>query len=597
MEEGKEFKNLEIPKEVEQKGKAILEKANKFKDSALKSYKKEIISIEILPPKPQPSPELIQKGLAQPVNPDEIDIFVILDDSKSDVQPDYKIKDKITPDLMNKAKAIDKNLFLDVMLMSEFKESCYDSRYEILNLVAKGLVIYDPFDFIAAIKVSEVHKVMVLKKFDRYITSYLAAGSLFRGEKSNDIDVYIVVDDTDVKRMTRPELRDKLRAMIISMGYEASAITGVQKQFHIQVYILTDYWEWLKDANPVIFTVLRDAVPLYDRGMFNAWRLLLKMGRIKPSSESIEMNMDLGRRLLDRSKKRLSSIVLEDLFWAAMNPSQAAVMLYGLNPTTPKETIKAMEEVFVKKEKILEQKYVNMLEKVRKFFKDIEHGKVTEVSAVKVDSLIKEVDVYLKRIERLFNQIKKKRDKEQFGELYETVVRITKDILIYAKYKVGTDLSRSFKKYVSENNIPVRQVNYLKEILNAKSKFSKLNKAELDKVQRNARIFLNRMNEHYQSLRFDELSRVKLQFRYAKHIGEIYLLDKVAYIVPDVQAKEKEMQKAKLTKKGIGKIEASEFKEFEKAISEAKIPSKVVVPTNLVDDLKKVFGEDLELVL
>ena len=121
---------------------------------------------------------------------------------------------------------------------------------------------------LAALKISEVHKAMVIKKFDKYIVSYVAAGSLFRGEKSHDIDVYVVVDDTDVKKMSRFELRDKLRSIIINMGFQAADITGVKKLFHIQVYILTDFWESVKDASPVIFTFLRDGVPLGSFGNF-----------------------------------------------------------------------------------------------------------------------------------------------------------------------------------------------------------------------------------------------------------------------------------------------------------------------------------------
>ena len=35
---------------------------------------------------------------------------------------------------------------------------------------------------------------------------------------------------------------------------------------NVQVYLLTEFWEKVKDAEPVIFTFIRDGVPLYDRG-------------------------------------------------------------------------------------------------------------------------------------------------------------------------------------------------------------------------------------------------------------------------------------------------------------------------------------------
>src|SRR3989344_1279262 len=112
---------------------------------------------------------------------------------------------------------------------------------------------------LAAIKIAEIHKTMVLKKFEKYIVSYVLAGSLVQGKAtaSSDIDVWIVIDDTDVKKMTRAELKDKLRAIIISMGVEAGDITGIKNKLNIQVYILTDFWDSLKEANPIIFTLLR----------------------------------------------------------------------------------------------------------------------------------------------------------------------------------------------------------------------------------------------------------------------------------------------------------------------------------------------------
>src|SRR3989344_2032830 len=128
------------------------------------------------------------------------------------------------------------------------------------------------------------------EEVEKYIMSYVAAGSLFRGDKkAHDIDVFIIVDDTDVKRMSRYELKERLRYIIIEQGYQAKELTGVNKDFHVQTYILTDFWDSVKDANPVIFTFLRDGVPLFDRGVFMPWRLLLQMGRIKPSPEAIDM--------------------------------------------------------------------------------------------------------------------------------------------------------------------------------------------------------------------------------------------------------------------------------------------------------------------
>ena len=349
----------DIPKEkleeMKKKQKQLEAKLEKFQTVALKDFKKEIIGLALLPPKEK--------------DKDKINTLVLIDDSKSKNIPDFRLKDKIAKEMIKSAEKIDKNLNLEIILTSELSEACLDAKYEVLQLIAMSAPLYDPMDVLIALKTAEIHKTMVLKKFEKYIVSYVVAGSMFRGEKANDIDIYLVIDDTDVKRMTRSELKDKLGAIIRTQGFEATAMTGVKKHFHIQVYILTDFWDSVKDANPIIFTFLRDGIPLYDRGTFTPWRLLLKMGRVKPSPESIEMHMDIGEKLLDRAKKKLLGIAGEDLYLGILNPSQAALMLYGIPPTTPRETIKLLNEIFVKKEKLLEQKYVNSLEKIFKFYK------------------------------------------------------------------------------------------------------------------------------------------------------------------------------------------------------------------------------------
>ena len=484
--------------------KEFEKKLEKFKNLAIKSYKKDLLGIALLPPKkinPEELRGLPKEQIEKEKN--KINVLIVLDDSKSKKTPDFKLKDKTSASLIKIANSIDQNLWLEINLVSEVKESLFDGKYEVLQLMAISGILYDPMDFLAALKISEVHKTMTIKKFEKYIVSYIAAGSLFRGEKSNDIDVYIVVDDTDVKRMTRGELKEKLRQLIQTMAFEASAITGVKKQFHVQTYILTDFWESVKDAHPVIFTFLRDGVPLYDRGVFSPWRLLLKMGRIKPSPESIEMHMNVGESLLDRAKKKLLMLAGEDLYYATLNPSQAALMLHGIAPPTPKETVKLLEEIFVKKEKILEQKYVNTLERIIKFFKDMEHGKIKNISGAEVDKLLKDVEDYLKRIKKLFNQIEKKREKESFKKIGDAVNKVTKDVLTDAKIK-STNFTLAMRKFCQQEGLPESLAEDYNSFEKAKKDFKKhrLTKSELEKLKRQLRTYVRVLNQHMQRKKF-----------------------------------------------------------------------------------------------
>ncbi|MBT4334437.1 hypothetical protein HOD61_01320 [archaeon] len=576
-----------IPKEkleeIKKKQKQIKSKLDKFQESSLKVLKKEIIGIALLPPKEK--------------DKESINVLVLLDDANSKIIPDFKLKEKGIEELSKIAEKIDKKLNLEIMLGSELKESCMDGKQEVLQLIAMSAPTYDPLDVLIALKTAEIHKTMVLKKFEKYIVSYVVAGSMFRGEKANDIDAYLVIDDTDVKRMTRTELKDKLKSIIISQGYQATAMTGVKKHFHIQVYILTDFWDSVRDANPVIFTFLRDGIPIYDRGTFMPWKLLLKMGRIKPSPEAIEMHMDIGEKLVDRAKKKLLSIAGEELYYALLNPSQAALMLYGIPPSTPKETIKLLDEIFVKKEKILEKKYVDSLEKIFKFYKAIEHGKTKEVSGAEIDAFLAEADDYLKRIKKLFNQIEKTKEKETFSEVYSTIMKITKDVIGKdSKIKIETRL----KKYCEQKGLPLRLVDTLKSVIRAKKDLQakKLTKAEVDKLKRESRIFIKTLAEHIQRTKRAELEKATVRFKYGDTFGELLMLGNTAFITPDLKSEEKTIQKAKLTKEGgLGKVTKGNFQELEDAIMKNPIKESLTIKKSLFSDLKELFGQDIEIIL
>jgi len=76
------------------------------------------------------------------------------------------------------------------------------------------------------------------------------------------------------------------------------------------------------------------------------------MGRIKPSPEAIDMFVASGDKMANKVRFRLREIIEADIYWSVLTPTQAALMMYGVAPPTPKETVKIMNDVFVKKEKL-----------------------------------------------------------------------------------------------------------------------------------------------------------------------------------------------------------------------------------------------------
>ena len=165
-----DLKNIEDKREeLENKIKKIKPKVEKFKDKVSKAHK-EVIGVAILAPRKE--------------DKEKIYILTLIDDAK---EKTFALRDKLVKPITKIAKEIDKNFIPEVLSLLEVRESCFDGKYEVLHEIGSAYPIWDPVEFIAAIRVSEIHKNMVIKKFERYITSYVAAGSFFRGEKANDI--------------------------------------------------------------------------------------------------------------------------------------------------------------------------------------------------------------------------------------------------------------------------------------------------------------------------------------------------------------------------------------------------------------------------
>lgn len=585
-----------LPKEAQEKLKQIKAKLEKFQKKVVEKFGKYIAGVGLLPPQ--------RDKEGKPTNTEKINVLVLVDDTDSKKTSKTDLRDKLQGIIEKLAQDIDKNLVPDVVIYSEVWQSCFDGKYDLVQMIAIAAPIYDT-GMLAAIKIAEVHKSMVLKKFEKYIISYVLSGSLVRGQATptSDIDVFIVIDDTDVKKMTRAELKDKLRAIIIGMGIEAGEMTGIKNKLNIQVYILTDFWDSLKEANPVIFTLLRDGVAFYDRGIFMPWKQLLKMGKIKPSQEAIDLFMNSGGQMLSRVKYKLREIGMEDTYYAILTPSQAALMLYGVAPPSPRETAQLMRDIFVKDLKILEEEYVKILEHNITIRKDLEHGTLKELSGKEVDQLLEDADKFLKRINRLFTQIEKMKNEESVVHIYDSLVTVIRDVLrLEGVEKVkDTEIVNTFEEEVIHRGIiPQKYLRLLKEIEKAKADYEakKLTKNEVENIRKNSNELMKFLIEHLQRKRGRELERTKIRVKHGNRYGEVLLLNDIAFIIHDIDHEEKEISKAKINPDGsLGTPEPSTLEEFEKHLVKIEIPGKVFIKEPIFEDLKNIFGKDVEVLI
>ncbi|MBA7624314.1 hypothetical protein ES703_31721 [subsurface metagenome] len=444
---------------------------------------------------------------------------------------------------------------------------------------------------LSSLRVAEIHKSLVLQKFDKYVVSYVIAGSLVRGDvtKESDVDSFIIINDTDVKRMPRLELKERLKGMIYQYVAEATALAGVKKNIlNVQIYLLTDFWESVKDAHPVMFTFIRDGVPLYDKGTFLPWKALLKMGRLKPSPEAIDMFMSMGDKTIKRAKATLLDILVHDIYWGIMTPSQALLMLYGLPPPTPKQTASEMKKIFFDKEKMLEKKYLNILEKIVGIYKDFEHEKIKEIKGAELDKLLRDTEDYLKRLKELRKQIEKRSQEKTIEQIHKDIFGLLEAIL--GKKSQAATVSE-FEVFVKKGKFTQQHLKILREVIKAKTEFKKgkLDAHKVDNARKNASILINDLIDYSQRSDLVSLEKGRMRLRYKKNgkdmTAELLHCNGISFLF-----------RGEDVKKITNKIENSGVKEVSECIEQQKSKKGLEVNPRVFDLVKEELG-DFEIVL
>ena len=463
-----------VDEAVKKKMAETKKQIDKFKTEFVKKYK----STEVLGIIPSQASKKIEEEYEiseKDAKRGLIHILVVIPEKQ------FKNIGKIRLDAIEIARKINEKFWIHIMTPVDIWNLGLDSKFEIMEALAMSFPVMDK-GFLSYLRVAQIHKSLVLKKFEKYVTSYVMYGSLTRGDttKTSDVDVSIIIDDTDVKRMPRLELKEKLRGIIYSYIQEAEAIAGVNRNtLNVQIWLLTEFWEGVKDAHPVFFTFIRDGIPLYDLGTFLPWKSLLRMGKIKPSPEAIDMFMSSGNKLRETVQKRIFDIATLDLFWGISTPTQGLLMLYGLAPSTPKETVKLFREVFHEKEKLVEERYVRILEEIMiKVWKAYEHGKLKpgDIDGKELDRLSKDAFDYIERIHELRKQIEKRVQEKSIEEIYKDVFGMLGALL---NKKSETAILREFdKRMIKKGKFPPRFLENLKIISKTSREIAKRKKGK-----------------------------------------------------------------------------------------------------------------------
>ncbi|MCL5009460.1 MAG: hypothetical protein M1433_00535 [Candidatus Parvarchaeota archaeon] len=246
----------------------------------------------------------------------------------------------------------------------------------------------------------------VLSLFRKYIKSIIIFGSSKTKtgiNSTSDIDVAFIVDDTDIQRFTLEQLKERLFTKMAEIAKDFS------EKIHAQAYPLSEFWASIIKPNPVILTLLRDGIAVYDTGYFVPIQMLYKTGNIIPTKESIDANIENAEGLIMLADNVLSTKLSMDLYNSVVAAGQALLMEYGYLPPVPKEVSKDLMVIAVEKEKALTKEDVDKVSDVVTWFKKIDHGEIKEVSGEEYSKKRKITKEVVDKILKIISDLREKK--------------------------------------------------------------------------------------------------------------------------------------------------------------------------------------------
>lgn len=293
----------------------------------------------------------------------------------------------------------------------------------------------------------EIYTASILEKFKHYIKAVVIWGSSKTGvgkKKSSDIDVAVIVDDTDVQRMSRPELKERLFQHL----YERAR--PISRRIHPQPYLLSEFLEYVREGNPVICNILRDGLPVYDVGFFLPLQRSLISGNIRPTRECIDKHMSIAFDLLDLVENVVTEKLTYDLEQAIVSSAQAVLMELGYRPPAPNEVVNFLRE-FMVPSKLIDEELVKIAEEIITLYKSVEHRERKRVSGEEIEKYFVKAKKFVEEMSRILRELRRARGESFEFEIVEKARKfdeLKRDGMI--KVEKGKELEEKREKLIKE---------------------------------------------------------------------------------------------------------------------------------------------------
>lgn len=235
------------------------------------------------------------------------------------------------------------------------------------------------------------------EELDDFLKAAVLFGSSARDDESiygKDIDVLLVIDD--LTRVMSDEVVQSYRVITENIAAKIS------KRLHITSMKLTNFWEYLRNGDPIAINMLRDGYPLYDSGFFEPAQQLLYDGRIHPTRESVYAYYARAPVTMANANWHVLQATT-DLYWAVIDAAHAALMHHGKVAPTPAHVGDMLHTTFVKKG-IIHKKYVIIMNSFFTLNKDIVHRKIQHMSGKKYDDYRRDANLFVSKMAELLTK-------------------------------------------------------------------------------------------------------------------------------------------------------------------------------------------------
>ncbi len=234
------------------------------------------------------------------------------------------------------------------------------------------------------------------KEFSDFIKAIVLFGSSSKNKNSHksDIDILVVIDDLSVD--ITAEIVESYRIITEKI------ISKVSNKLHITSLRYVTFWKYVRDANPVAVSILRDGLPIIDTNFIVPLQQLLRRGEIKPSAESIINYFARSTDSLHSVKSSLLQACV-GLYWSVTDAVHSLLMMYNVVSPSPEDIPEHMHSHLLSRNVLTK----NHIETFKEFFtlsKLINHNELKHMSG-------KDFDEYYAKAYAFVNDIKKELEK------------------------------------------------------------------------------------------------------------------------------------------------------------------------------------------